>query len=67
MIAERPKAPARDSAITVRLSEEERAKLRAYAVKNDLRFSQAIRRWIREELPVAGTERHGASRDGRAA
>lgn len=68
MIAERErlKPPARESAITVRLSAEERQKLEQYAIANDLRFTQAIRRWIREQLPVETTETE-ALHDGRAA
>jgi len=45
---------------------EERQKLERYAHDHDLRFAQAIRRWIREELPVETTETEGP-RDGRAA
>lgn len=68
MIAERERLrpPARESAITVRLSVEERQKLERYAHDHDLRFAQAIRRWIREELPVQTTETEGPH-DGRAA
>jgi len=46
--------------ITVRLTEQERASLHAYAVKNDLRLAQVIRRWIRE---VTETPRQTASDD----
>jgi len=66
LIAERLRPPARESAITVRLSTEERQKLERYAHDHDLRFAQAIRRWIREELPVETTEteeRHPTSLD----
>lgn len=66
MITERLRTPARESAITGRLSAEERQKLEAYAVANDLRYTQVFRRWIRESLPVQTTETD-ASRDGHEA
>ncbi len=68
MIAERErlKPPARGSAITIRLSEQERRLLEAYAVKHDLRFTQVIRAWIRQGLPVVdtGTQAANAKVDG---
>jgi len=52
MITDRVKPPPRESGLTVRLSEDERKRLEAYAVRHDLRLGQVLRRLVRE-LPNA--------------
>ncbi len=53
MVTQGIKVPTRAKPFTIRLSEDEKARLVVYAAKNDLRIAQVLRRVIRESLPAA--------------
>ena len=47
MIIDRVKPPPRETGLTVRLSADERKRLEEFAVRNDLRLGQVLRRLVR--------------------
>lgn len=65
MITDRVKPPPRESGLTVRLSEDERKPLEAYAVRHDLRLGQVLRRLVRDLPNALESTRDGTTRPTR--
>jgi len=60
---ERFRGPVRDAPLLIRLTRQERERLQAFALREDLRAGQAARRFINAALDIEGD----GPRDGRAA